>query len=106
MRSIIIKYTILLKTYMLFAELCATFQKLEKINSILTMRDILSKFFKKTPSDEISIVCHLMEGQLATPYEGIVLGMADKMALKAISSAYGLNEEIVKKHTKRWVTQD
>ena len=53
------------------------------------MRSILAALLKKTPCDEVGIVCNLMEGQLASPYEGIVVGFAEKMAVRAIADAYG-----------------
>ena len=72
---------------MLFSGLCEAFSRIEKTRSGNEMRTILAAFLKKTPADEVGIVCNLMEGQLASPYEGTVTGVAEKMAVRAIASA-------------------
>jgi len=81
---------------MLFAGLCEAFSRIEKTRSGNEMREILSAVLKKTPVSEVGIVCNLMEGQLASPYEGIVVGFAEKMTVRAIADAYGKDVAIVR----------
>ncbi|MEM4264142.1 MAG: ATP-dependent DNA ligase [Candidatus Woesearchaeota archaeon] len=86
---------------MLFAKLASVFQELEKISSGNAMRKILSDFFKKVPKTEIEQVAYLTTGRIATEYEDINIGMADKMVLRAIALASGRTEEEVNKVFKQ-----
>ncbi len=86
---------------MLFAKLANVFQELEKITSGNAMRKILSDFFKKTPKSEIEQVVYLTTGRIATEYDDVNLGMADKMVLRAIALASGSTDEETKKAFKQ-----
>lgn len=86
---------------MLFSGLCESFGRIEGTRSGNEMRTILSALLKKTSPDEAGIVCNLIEGQLASPYEGIVVGFAEKMAVRAIANAYGKDASLVGAVTKK-----
>ncbi|MBW3004445.1 ATP-dependent DNA ligase [Candidatus Woesearchaeota archaeon] len=86
---------------MLFSKLADVFAKLEKISSGNKMREILAGFFKTVPKSEICMVAYLTTGRIASEYEDVVIGMADKMVLKAIALASGESEEDVKKVFKQ-----
>ena len=80
-----------------FQKLAELYQELEKTSSGNKMREILADFFKKVPEDDIAVISYLTLGQIASEYEGIVLGMAEKSALKAIAKTAGVDETKVKK---------
>ena len=80
-----------------FQALAELFEQLEKTASGNTMREILSEFVKKVPADDIGVVCYLTLGKIASDYEDVDLGMADKSVLKAITVAGGTDLERVKK---------
>lgn len=80
-----------------FQKLAELYEELEKTSSGNKMREILAEFFKTVPEEEIAIVSYLTLGQIASAYEGLVLGLAEKSALKAISKAAGADETKVKK---------
>ncbi len=80
-----------------FQKLVDIYEELEKTSSGNAMREILSEFFKKVPSDEIAMVSYLTLGQIASEYESVVLGMAEKSVLKAISTASGSDLSKVQK---------
>ncbi len=69
---------------MKFSELAKLFETLEKTKSYNEMRTILSKFFKKTPKNELEQTVYLTLGRISSQYAGIKLGMAAKMVLRAI----------------------
>ena len=81
---------------MKFQSLVDVYEKLEKTSSGNTMQTILSEFFKKVPADEIGLVAYLTLGSLASEFEGVVLGMAEKTVLKAISLAGGIDSNKVR----------
>jgi len=73
-----------------FDKLVEVYEELEKTPSGNKMREILSDFFKVVPVKDISIVSYLTLGQIASEFEGVVLGMAEKSVLKAIAVASGM----------------
>ncbi len=80
-----------------FQKLAELYQELEKTSSGNKMREILAEFFKKVPEDDLAVISYLTLGQIASDYEGVVLGIAEKSALKAVAKASGLDESKVKK---------
>lgn len=80
-----------------FQKLADLYEELEQTSSGNKMREILAEFFKKVPEDDIAVISYLTLGQIASDYEGVVLGMAEKSILKAIGKAAGTDESRVKK---------
>lgn len=74
-----------------FALLVETFQQMGQTSSRLALTDYLVSLFAKTPADLIDKVTYLIQGKLYPDYEGIELGLADKMVLRAIASSSGRN---------------
>lgn len=72
-----------------FALLVGTFQQMEQTSSRLALTDFLVSLFVKTPADLIDKVTYLIQGKLYPDYEGIEIGLADKMVLRAIASSSG-----------------
>ena len=70
-----------------------TFEMMEKTTKRLELTDYLVKLLKSTPVELIDKVVYLMQGKLYPDYEGIELGVADKLALRAISTSSGLSIE-------------
>src|SRR5712692_11426027 len=61
------------------------------------MTEILAELLKKTPRDELPMLAYLTQGKLRPDYEGVELGLAEKLALRVIASASGLSQEAVYK---------
>ena len=84
-------------------KLADLFEELEKTSSGNKMREILSDFFKSVPEDDIAVISYLTLGRIASEYEGVVLGIAEKSALKAIAKTAGVDETKVKEnHAGNW----
>ena len=80
-----------------FEKLVKVYEELEITPSGNKMREILAEFFKTVPKDDIRLVSYLTLGQIASDYESVVLGLAEKSVLKAISVAGGAESLRVKK---------
>ena len=80
---------------MLYDLLAQAFERIEQTTKRLEMTDLLVDLLRKTPKEEIDKVCFLCLGELHPPYLGIELGIAEKLAIRAISIASGWNEEDV-----------
>ncbi|GBC77057.1 DNA ligase B [bacterium HR08] len=77
---------------MRFAKLVDYFERLEATTKRLEMFDILSELFREVEVEEIAPVVYLLEEQLAPPFRGIEIGMAEKLVLRAIAKATGVEE--------------
>ncbi len=73
---------------MLFSKFSQYLEKLEKTASRLEITAILKELFKETKEKEIKEVVYLSLGILAPNYESILLNLAEKMVLRAVSLAY------------------
>jgi DNA ligase 1 len=82
---------------MKFSELATYLEKLEKTPARLEITSILTDLFKKTDTSEIQKTVYLTLGVLAPNYEGVLLNLAEKMVIKSIALAYGINPEEVTK---------
>lgn len=80
---------------MKFLELARLYETLEKTSSYITMREILAKFFKKTPKEDLERTAYLTLGQIASQYSDVNIGMADKMAVKSIAKTSKQKEETI-----------
>ncbi len=78
---------------MLYSELAETFDRLESTGSRLEMTSILADFFRRTDRKDLRTVIYLSQGKLHPDFYPQVLGMADKLVLKAISSTSGASEQ-------------
>jgi DNA ligase-1 len=76
-----------------YSVIVETFDMMEKTTKRLELTDYLVKLLKSTPPELIDKVVYLMQGKLYPDYEGVELGIADKLALRAISISSGLNIE-------------
>ena len=81
---------------MKYALVAEYFEKLEGTRGRLQMTEILSSLFKDTPKPDLPILAYLMQGKLRPDFEGVELGIAEKLALRALSTASGRTPEEVK----------
>jgi len=80
-----------------FSKLAQVYEELENTSSGNKMREILAEFFKEVPKEDLSIVSYLTLGQIASDYDNVVLGLADKTALKAVITSSGQDSTKIKK---------
>ncbi|HIQ30303.1 MAG TPA: ATP-dependent DNA ligase [Candidatus Caldiarchaeum subterraneum] len=78
---------------MLFSELVEYFERLEKTTSRIEMTDILVSLFHKTPSETIDKVVYLTLGVVYPEYVGLELGIADKLALRALKQVTNITDK-------------
>jgi len=81
---------------MLFSELSKFLERIEQANSRLVMTRLLAELFKKTSAQEIGKVAYLVQGQIAPLYEHREFGVAEKLLLKALTSAFSLDSAQVR----------
>jgi DNA ligase-1 len=72
-----------------FQLLVEAFRQMEQTSSRLALTDHLVTLLKKTPPDLIDKMTYLIQGKLYPDFEGIEMGLAERMALRAIASSCG-----------------
>ena len=75
---------------MKFSIISDAFEKMEGTTKRLELIDILVDLFKTMPNDVIRNSVYLLQGKLRPNFEGFELGIAEKLAIKAISKSTGL----------------
>jgi len=73
-----------------FAVLAESFNKMESTRKRLELTQFLVELFEKTPHDIISKIVYLIQGKLRPDFEGIELGVAEKLTIRAISKSSGI----------------
>ncbi|MGC8980811.1 MAG: ATP-dependent DNA ligase [Thermoplasmata archaeon] len=86
---------------MKYRVLADTYQRIEETSKRLEMTDYLVELLRKTEKEELDKVIYLTQGKIYPDYVGIELGMADKMAIRAISLAYGVRTEKVEERYQK-----
>jgi DNA ligase 1 len=76
-----------------FSVIVSTLEKMEKTSSRLELIDHLVALFKTTPPDILDNVIYLIQGKIAPDYEGIELGLAEKMIVRAVVNSSGVTTE-------------
>ncbi|MDW8041630.1 MAG: ATP-dependent DNA ligase [Nitrososphaerota archaeon] len=75
-----------------FRRLAEYYERLEATTKRLEMRDILVELLREATADETQKIAMLSLGRLYPPFVGIELGMAEKLAIRALRSVTGASE--------------
>ena len=82
---------------MKFSHVADTLEMMESTTKRLELTQHLVKLLEITPPEVISRVTYLLQGKLRPDYEGIELGIADKIAIRAISKSAGIPVKKIEK---------
>ena len=73
-----------------FSILANSFHSMESTRKRLELTQYLVELFEKTPHEVISKITYLLQGKLRPDFEGIEIGVAEKLAIRAISKSSGI----------------
>ena len=85
-----LKYSIIAESY----------EKIEATTKRLEMTDYLAELLKETPNDTIGKVVYLTQGKLYPDFVAIEIGVAEKLALRAVAKATGYPERQIAEDLK------
>jgi len=74
-----------------FSIIAELFEKMENTSKRIELTNILVELLKKTPKKIIPNVVYLLQGIIRPNFEGVELGVAEKLAIRAISKSSGLS---------------
>jgi len=77
------------------------YEQIEGTTKRLEMTDYLVELFKKTPKNLIDKVVYLTQGKLYPDFMGIEIGMAEKLAIKAVARAAGRSTKEIEEDLRR-----
>ena len=81
---------------MTYATVAAAYRDLEAATGRLAMTERLAALLAETPDDELARVCYLGQGLIAPEFAGIDLGVAERLAVRAVATAAGVDPELVR----------
>src|SRR6516164_7663202 len=67
------------------------YRDLEQVSSRLALTDRLAVLLGQTPADLLPTVCYLCQGLVAPEFAGVDLGLAEKLAVRAVAAAAGVD---------------
>jgi DNA ligase-1 len=77
------------------------YEKIEATTKRLEMTDLLVDLLKNTPKDVIAKVVYLTQGKIYPDFVGLEIGVAEKLAIKALSRATGIRESEIEEDLKK-----
>ncbi|MDR7522489.1 MAG: ATP-dependent DNA ligase [Armatimonadota bacterium] len=83
---------------MKYEVLAEAYSRIEAVASRLRMTDLLADLFRQTPRGLIGRVTYLTQGKLYPDFEGIEIGVAEKLAVRALAQATGEAAQTVERH--------
>jgi DNA ligase-1 len=78
-----------------YSEVAAKYSELAAISGRNEMTRVLADLLLATPKSELPMLVYLTQGKLRPDYEGVELGLAEKLALRAITTASGISSDKV-----------
>src|SRR2546426_11827132 len=78
---------------MQFARVVEVYDRIEATTKRLEMTNLLVGLLRATPPADLDEVVYLTQGRIHPDYMGIELGLAEKMVIRVLAYATGLEEE-------------
>lgn len=83
-----------------YAVIADSYAKIEATTKRLEMTDLLVDLLKKTPKQVIDKVAYLTQGRIYPDFVGVEIGVAEKLAIKALVRASGARESEIEEDLK------
>lgn len=86
---------------MRYSIIADAYERIEATTKRLEMTELLADLFRRTPKGIIDKVVYLSQGKICPDYMGIELGVAEKLAIRAIAASSGKREGEVEELYRR-----
>jgi len=84
-----------------YAVIAESYEKIEATTKRLEMTDLLVDLLKKTPKEVIAKVVYLTQGKLDPDFLGVEMGVAEKLAIRALARASGQSESLIESELQK-----
>jgi DNA ligase-1 len=88
------------KQFLKYVIIADSYEKIEATTKRLEMTDYLVELLKATPKELIDKVVYLTQGKIYPDFVGIEIGIAEKLAIKALARASGISEDRIEEDLK------
>jgi DNA ligase-1 len=78
---------------LLYSKVASKYAALEATSGRNEITSILADLLRETPRGELAPLVYMTQGKLRPDYEGVELGLAEKLAVRALSAASGLPQD-------------
>jgi DNA ligase-1 len=86
---------------LLYAAIAEAYEKIESTTKRLEMTDLLVDLLKNTPKEIIDKIAYLTQGKIYPDFAGLEIGVAEKLAVKALIRASGKKESDIEEDLKK-----
>ena len=86
---------------MRYAAIADAYEKIEATTKRLEMTDLLVDLLKNTPKEIIDKVVYLTQGKIYPDFVSLEIGVAEKLAIRALARASGMKESEIEEDIKR-----
>ncbi|MDG6909329.1 MAG: ATP-dependent DNA ligase [Nitrososphaerota archaeon] len=76
-----------------YSKVAEKYAELEGISGRNEITRILADLLRETPKPELPMLAYMTQGKLRPDYEGVELGLAEKLAIRAVSASAGIPTE-------------
>ena len=83
-----------------YSVIADSYAKIEATTKRLEMTDLLVDLLKKTPKQVIDKVAYLTQGRIYPDFVGVEIGVAERLAIKALARASGARESEIEEDIK------
>jgi len=83
-----------------YSEIVDVYEKVESTTKRLEMTSLLVELLRKSPRESIDKVVYLTQGKLYPDFIGLEIGVAEKLAIKALSVVAGRSEDFIEEKLK------
>jgi DNA ligase-1 len=84
-----------------YAAIADAYEKIEATTKRLEMTDLLVGLLKNTPKEIIDKVIYLTQGKIYPDFVGLEIGVAEKLAIRALARASGIKESDIEENLKK-----
>ena len=87
-----------------YSEIVDVYERVESTTKRLEMTSLLVELLRKSPKESIDKVVYLTQGKLYPDFIGLEVGVAEKLAIKALAIVAGKSEGAVEEKLKELAT--
>jgi len=84
-----------------YSEIADIYEQIEATTKRLEMTDLLVNLLRSTPKEIIDKVVYLTQGKIYPDFVGLEIGVAEKLAIKALARASGAKESEIEEDLKK-----
>jgi DNA ligase-1 len=86
---------------MRFSEMADVFAKLDETGGRLAAVRSMANLFARLPATELEPAVYLLQGQLRPSYEGVEIGLGERLLMRALAQAYATSGAIVGRELRK-----